>query len=920
MHPVHFVHRDSLRPSYAPGAMTSAIINLDKLLTSHDSLTRVRSQLLAAERGSGISDLHKNSILILKKSGARLVHTQGHLSEVVAFAISPNGRHLATGSWVNDDYERGGMILIWDIEMGRCVNVLDPVKGGVGWPEYPNCIAWTNDGQKLGVAFNTNSVGLFDPFGENTGECLTWADVTDGWSRPPAFCMLPNGNQAYVACWQGADVPGALVSFEVKAKKKPKPSKTVRAMAKKIPAPIAEKFENEALQPAKSLVVSADGERVFCINAHSRAYAINLKTGELDYVAKIGLPAAYSPDGRYLAHTHPGLVIYDGNTGLPTLNLPLHMGMNALHWAKNGTGLRLAGVVSESNDFNAEPGVHIYDDNVYRYSIDVKPREPSWDDGDFAAFAWAPSGQRAAVLDEEGRLHIVTLGEKVVVERVVPMKEGLRGVFWAHPEGSSRDVIILASRQNLVFVDAHTGAVTAEHTFMQAPGTARPLDTGEMDLADSLRPDPTFAIDEESWGAVFPEGLVIAPSEKRDKVDAHLAWCVDRRHAWPARWGGIHWVENAAEVVDSPLQPAGVKWKKFKPAKSKKAPPAFPPPNPKTNAPLYEAIVKSIEDLKRGWEYHSSENLLHASTLRARRGEITEALAMAEKIPSYPVMLCASARIAAIAYRNGRGNEAEEALTFVDEEIAAEASDDQPNHEVLAYSIAMLSAWAAKKDQAQSDAWLARAKAKLEPEVNAWEYRSALIWALVEAGRDDDARSLFSEKSPWKLEPLCFYSIPFCVALVREGRVDMLFEFLEAWKKHRLGDIDWSLRDKLGQALAYYGAPERLEEGKRRFGLVVDEERTALANARKSTGVVLPSPSPADIETLAHDFAELQKTPRARRAGGTRALIEKAARFGHIGAVLALLPDLDATNFNDRPTVAFNALWTITTGFDIAPW
>src|SRR5690349_13281229 len=108
--------------------MTSAILNLDKLLTSQESLTAVRYQMLASERALGISDLHKNAIRILKKCGARLVHSQGHLTEVVAFAISPNGRHLATGSWVGDDYERGGMIAIWDIEMGRCVNVLDPIE------------------------------------------------------------------------------------------------------------------------------------------------------------------------------------------------------------------------------------------------------------------------------------------------------------------------------------------------------------------------------------------------------------------------------------------------------------------------------------------------------------------------------------------------------------------------------------------------------------------------------------------------------------------------------------------------------------------------------------------------------------------------------------------------------------------------
>lgn len=899
--------------------MTSAILNLDKLLVSSDSFARVRRQLLDAERALGVSDLHINTIRILQKRGARLVHAQGHLTEIVAFAISPNGQHLATGSWVGDDYERGGMIQVWDIEMGRCVNVLDPIEGGVGWPEYPNCLSWTLDGEKLGVASNTNSVGFFDPFGRSS-EAINYADVTDGWSRPPAFCILPNGKQIFVSCWRDAEVPGALVTFkDKKATKRPSKKRTppiVKAMAKKIPEAMREKLENGHLEPAKQLIASPDGTRIYGINAHGFAYAITLETGELEYITKVGLPAAYSPDGRWLAHTLTGLVIYDGKTGLPTMNLPMHMGMNSLHWGKRGASSRLAGIVAAENDFNAEPGVHVYDDGVYRYSIDVKPRAPSWDDGDFEAFAWAPSGDRAAVLDDDGRLHIVALGDAVVIERTLPMKEGLRGIWWASPEGSSRDIVILGARDTLVFVDANTGEIITEHVFMRAPGATRPLDTGGADLADAMRPDPTLAIDEENWAAAFPEGLVITNLELLGKLDPHIAWSVDGRTAWPARWGGLQVVTSAADVAQSTLKPAGVDWRKFKPAKSRKKAPPFPPENPPGTGPLFDAVVKCLTGLDRGWWGHVAENLWRACVLRARQGEFVEALAMSNYIPCIPEQLCSNADIAAIAHRRGKGHLLEEAFAFVVEEVESEI---QPDNEIL-YAISMFSAWAAKKDQTKSDAWLARALAKLEPENNAWQYRLALVWALFEAGRTDDARALFTEKSAWRQEPLCFYSIPFAMTLVREGHDDLLFDFLETWKKYRFGNIDWTLRDNLGMALAYHGRAARLTEGKERFGLISNDERLALAKTRESTGMVLPSPSPADIETLAHDFAELQKTPRARRAGGTLALIQKAASMGHIGAVVALLPDLPGANFNDRPQAALSALWTMMTGFNVVPW
>lgn len=896
--------------------MTSAILNLDKLLTSQDSLVPVRNQLLAAERALGISDLHKNAIRILQKMGARLVHAQGHLTEVVAFAIHPKGTHLATGSWVGEDYDRGGMIQIWDIEMGRCVNVLDPIEGGVGWPEYPKCLSWTHDGEKLGVAFNTNSVGIFDPFGPSS-EPIQYADVTDGWSRPPAFCLLPDGKTAFVGCWRDAEVPGALVSFKSKASKRPSKrsaNPAVKAMAKKIPEAMREKLKDGHLEPPKQLLASPDGSKVYCINSHGFAYAITLKTGELDYIAKIGLPAAYSPDGRFLAHTLAGLVIYDGRTGLPTTNLPMHMGMNALHWSKRDSVMRLAGVVSADNDFNADPGVHIYDDGAYNYSIDVKPRAPKWDDGDFEAFAWAPSGERAAVLDEEGRVHIVALGKKVVTERTLPMKEGLRGIWWA--QGPSREVVILASRNSLVFVDANTGETIADHTFMRAPESQRPLDTGIADLADSMRPDPTFAVDDETWAAAFPEGLVIAPLDKQDKLHAHLAWSVARRHAWPARWGSLVHVASAFDVATSPLQPAGVNWKKFKRPKTPKKAAVFPPPNPTSVGPLYDAVVQSMAELGRGWFEHVAENLRYACVYRARQGEIAEALAMADHIPTTQDNLCAKADLTAIAHRAGHGNLVEDVFAFVMEEVEMEM--DRYNE--IAFAIPMFSAWAAKKDQTQSDIWLTRAKARLEPENNPWQYRLALVWALVEAGREDEARAMFTDKAAWKYEPVCFYSRPFSLAMIREGHDALLFEFLETWKRSRSGSIDWSLLDTLGLALSRYGRAARLAEGKKRFGLVVDEERLALAKSREASGMVLPSPSPADIDVLTHDFAELQKTPRARRAPGTRALIQKAAAMGHMGAVIALLPDLPGSNFNDRAQAALSALWTITTGFDVAPW
>src|SRR5690606_34586274 len=145
----------------------------------------LRRALEALELRSGVTELHRQVTERLKAHGAVLKHRFGHEEPQVAWALSPDGRHVATGSWVGGDYERGGVLQIFEVETGRSVNVLDPIEGGVGWPDYPNCIQWSPQGDQLAMAHNTNGVGNFLPF-DLGSMSLTEAWVTDGWSRPPA--------------------------------------------------------------------------------------------------------------------------------------------------------------------------------------------------------------------------------------------------------------------------------------------------------------------------------------------------------------------------------------------------------------------------------------------------------------------------------------------------------------------------------------------------------------------------------------------------------------------------------------------------------------------------------------------------------------------------------------------------------------
>jgi BRCA1 C Terminus (BRCT) domain len=158
-------------------------------------LSALRARLLEVERDQGITEEHRAATREVRAmDGVRLRHPYGHRTELDAFALSPCGRYLATGSWVGDDYDAGGTLQIWELAAGRCVNVLDRIDGGVGWPDHERTIQWSADGRRVGLAYSTNMVGVFDPFSPLTyGQPVAECSVTDGASRPPAWVLAPDG-------------------------------------------------------------------------------------------------------------------------------------------------------------------------------------------------------------------------------------------------------------------------------------------------------------------------------------------------------------------------------------------------------------------------------------------------------------------------------------------------------------------------------------------------------------------------------------------------------------------------------------------------------------------------------------------------------------------------------------------------------
>lgn len=586
----------ALDPKQPGPALAAAIEALpwDSFEVDRD-LPALREALYAHEAAHGITAAHRAATAHLRPR-AVLGHAHGHDVEVEWTDLSPDGRFLATGSWVGDDYDRGGVLQIWDVRAGRCVNMLR-IHGGVGWPDYDECIQWRPDGRRVGLAFDTNGVGSFDPFGKS-GEPDSCAYVTDGWSRPPSWAWSPNSRDVYIACWGPELALGAIVPL---IGRRPEPRWCAPAGRSDPNDPNSE----PRLQPMKGITF-AHPERIVGYSGWSQMFALDAKTGQLLWEGQAHPPVSFSPDGEEFAMHPAGIVYYDARTGLPNGKLPMHVGAESLVYSRDGS--RLAAVVQPGNKWGAEPGIFIYERGVYHYSPDLPPLT----DGQYG-FSWHPDGSKAAIT-AAGRLQIWTLGE-------TPTK----GLDIATPGGGhvtyGHDVLITRGNFGLAFIDARDGAVIGEfQPAIEASGES-PIATDSEDLGIAWAWNPAFPLDRERVAAALPDGLVIGPLEGTAtvvEVDRKIAWVIDRKWAWPWRWGEAKVWPDAAAACADPHAPAILK-RIFAPKKPKgkskageatKAPTRakkaeWPPPGGTLDdiAGLLEDGIKQIGDGYHGDDY-----------------------------------------------------------------------------------------------------------------------------------------------------------------------------------------------------------------------------------------------------------------------------------------------------------------------------
>ncbi|WP_405610610.1 hypothetical protein [Streptomyces sp. NBC_01508] len=206
-----------------------------------------------------------------------------------------------------------------------------------------------------------------------------------------------------------------------------------------------------------------------------------------------------------------------------------------------GDTARLAAVLSE---VAAEPGVEVYDDGRLSHRLAVTPARTALarENKGFAVWAWAPSGDRGAVLTAAGAIEVWWLGDGELRRlRTLAAPAGTQGVLWGIDE-----VIVAVGERVLRFLRADSDEIVGAYTFLREADAELPLHEGCVyDHFDGR----ILALDEHTWCLPVEPDMAIAPPERRAGVEAQLAWIVDRRYAWPLHWGRFGVWPDAATAV-----------------------------------------------------------------------------------------------------------------------------------------------------------------------------------------------------------------------------------------------------------------------------------------------------------------------------------------------------------------------------------
>ncbi|MFI7637101.1 BRCT domain-containing protein [Nonomuraea sp. NPDC049400] len=907
-----------------PGEALDTLKNADWSAFSPERDTvPLREALRTLELAHGVTDAHRLATARLRAAGALLRHSDVHHGELTGHALSPDGRHLAVGSWTGDDYERGGVLQVFEVATGHCVHAIDGIMGGIGFPDRTRSFQWSADGTRIALEYNTNATGVWDPFGTAREPIADAFFLASG--RPSGMAFAPEGRRASVYGGESDFLRNVIVAMHEGSVAGPPDARPEGTQPIEFSGPPEESRETWSDEPAHILdraFWSRDGSRIYGESADEyAAISLDVEKQQVSWILRLeedqdAAPPEWSLDERLLAYQRDGkLIVADALTGETTAELPGYPGADVLCW---GPGGRLA-VVDPAGGI-----VGIIDGTTgeHRHDLNVQADASNPRGSDARSWAWSPDGEQAACVTAEGRIEIWSLAGRPerlrVLERTIDQWDHSFGLEW--PAG---DVLIAIGSHAVRFLRPGSGEIVADHPFHHAPAARRPLLFTGRDLGDRLRLNPAFALDEDTWAVAFEDGTVIAPPGRDDDLDARLCWAVARRFAWPFRWGeqeifpdpahaGVGAASPESERLLAPFRGRG---------STAEATGTWPPPDTATVTDLITVVRGTLVDLAvqssishREWVVDTLQQL---AMICARRGEAAEARELALAIPEHRRRPGHLARIALAL--GAAGFDTEAAAVLAGSDLAD--VDDAADMPAIAGACAVLG------QRERAEQWFASAREAADAHRSNWGVRLPLVWALTECGREREARVVLDDGLGTPRGR--YHGVPWLVCLLRRGETKLVRELIgersepnDPDKPHAYG-VRWFDDWPAARALAVYGQPDLLQL----WGEVNrDWVRDSLPEAERIAAEGRPlGPTADQIIDLAAQHAGLAKLPKAAKRRESAHVARNAAECGHISAVLDLLPETGepgqyGLDSNTRTWVALSALRTIAIGVDVDVW
>ncbi|MCF6469419.1 hypothetical protein FAF44_13605 [Nonomuraea sp. MG754425] len=394
-----------------PGQALATLENADwSAFRPERDTVPLREALRALEHAHGVTDAHRFATARLRAAGALLRHADVHHGELTGHALSPDGRHLAVGSGTGADYDRGGVLQIFEVATGRCVHAIDAVMGGVGFGDRARCLQWSADGTRIALEYNTNATGVWDAFGTAREPIADAFFLASG--RPPGMAFAPDGRRAFVYGGGSGFLRNVIVAMHEGSVAGPPDAHPEGTPPIEFREPPEESWESESDEPEHILdraFWSRDGSRIYGEAVYSHAaISLDVDGQRVSWILPLdededAAPPEWSPDERLLAYPRDGrLVVADALTGETTAELPGYPGADVLCW---GPGGRLA-VVDPAGGI-----VGIIDGTTgeHRHDLNVRASPSNPRGADARSWAWSPDGARAACVTAEGRIEIWSL-------------------------------------------------------------------------------------------------------------------------------------------------------------------------------------------------------------------------------------------------------------------------------------------------------------------------------------------------------------------------------------------------------------------------------------------------------------------------------------------------------------------------------